>query len=137
MSTEQNKNLVIQLFEEGFNQQNLDVFDQLLAPHYVNYDMPAPTPGPDGFKAVMGMFFTAFPDLQVTVEDAFAEGDTVVTRGTIAGTHRGDFQGLPPTGRHVKISYIDIWRVANGKLAENWVRMDQLGMMQQLGVIPS
>jgi predicted ester cyclase len=61
----------------------------------------------------------------------------VVTRGVFAGTHRGDFMGIPATGRKVSIKYLDIWRLENGKAKENWVQMDMLGMMQQLGVIPA
>jgi predicted ester cyclase len=137
MSSEQNKALVRRIFEEGINQNKPEVFDELIAPNYVNYNFPAPAPGLEGFKMVIGMFLSAFPDMQVTLEDELADGDKVITRGYFAGTHQGDFQGIPPTGKQVKVKYIDIWRVENGKLVENWVQMDQVGMMQQLGVIPT
>ena len=65
------------------------------------------------------------------------EGDKVVTRGTFTGTHQGEFNGIPATGKKVKVSYCDIWRVENGKCVENWVQMDMVGLMQQLGVIPA
>ena len=139
MSTlqEQNKALVRRIFEEGLNQNKPVVFDELIAPSYVNYDLPAPTPGPEGFKMIIGLFRAAFPDMRVTIEEELAEGNKVTTRGYFTGMHNGDFQGIPPTGKQIKVKYIDIWRVENGKLVENWVQMDQLGLMQQLGVIPA
>ena len=137
MSTEQNKTLVRRIFEEGINQNKQDVFDELIAPSYVNHDIPAPTPGLDGFKMVIGMFLAAFPDMRVTIEEELAEGNKVITRGYFTGTHKGDFQAIPPTGKQIKVRYIDIWLVENGKLVENWVRLDELGMLQQLGVVPT
>ena len=137
MSSEENKALIRRLFEEGINQNKPGVFDELIAPGYVNYDLPAPAPGPEGFKMVIGLFQAAFPDMHATVEEALAEGDKVITRGYFTGTHKGDFQGIPPTGKQIKVKYIDIWRVANGKAVENWVQMDLLGLMQQLGAIPA
>ena len=136
MSAEQNKALVRRIFEEGLNQNKPGVFDELIAPSYVNHDLPAPAPGPEGFKMVIGMFLAAFPDMRVTIEDELAEGNKVMTRGYFTGTHKGDFQGIPPTGKQIKVKYIDIWLVENDKLVENWVRLDELGMLQQLGVIP-
>jgi len=83
------------------------------------------------------MFLTAFPDLYFTVEDLIAEGDEVVARVTMSGTQHGAFMGIPPTGKHVTITGIDINRFVGGKSVEHWVEMDTLGMMQQLGVIPA
>jgi predicted ester cyclase len=74
--------------------------------------------------------------MRVTLEEELAEDDKVTTRGYFTGTHKGDFQGIPPTGKQIKVKYIDVWRITNGKMVENWVQMDQLGLMQQLGVIP-
>jgi predicted ester cyclase len=128
---------VRRVFEEGINQKKLEIFDELLAPNYVNHSMPTPTPGPEGFKAVVGMFMSAFPDFRVEVEDVITEGDLFSSRGYFTGTQQGDFQGIPPTGRSIKAAYIDIWRIENGKLVENWVNLDMMGMMQQLGVIPT
>lgn len=137
MSTEDNKGLVRRIFEDGINQNHPGVIDQLIASSYVNHDIPAPSQGLEGFKMIIGMFRAAFPDMRVTLEEELAEGDKVITRGYFTGTHKGDFQGIPPTGKQVKVKYIDIWRVADGKMVENWVQMDQLGLMQQLGVIPT
>jgi len=132
---EANKARVRRVFEEGLNQKKLDVFDELLAPNYVNHNMPAPAPGPAGFKQVIQMFLTAFPDMHITIEDAFGEGDTVGSRGYFTGTHQGEFMGIPPTNKSVKVPYIDLWRTENSLFVENWVQMDMLGLMQQLGVI--
>lgn len=137
MSTEQNKINVRRGFEEAINQNRLDLFDELLAPNYVNHNMPAPQPGPAGMKAVLGMFMTAFPDFHVTVEDVIGEGDHVSSRGYFAGTHRGDFQGIPPTGKPVNVSYIDFWHAESGMMVENWVQLDMVGLLQQLGVMPA
>jgi predicted ester cyclase len=136
MSAQENKALVRRIFEEGINQNQPNVFNELIDPSYVNYDFPAPSAGPEGFKMVIGMFHAAFPDMRVTLEEELAEDDKVITRGYFTGTHQGDFQGIPPTGKQIKVKYIDIWRVTNGKLVENWVQMDQLGLLQQLGVVP-
>jgi steroid delta-isomerase-like uncharacterized protein len=137
MSTEANKNLVRRGFEQGMNRRDLDVFDELLAPNYVNHDLPAPVPGPAGMKQVLTMFTEAFPDMQITLADVLAEGDKVVTRGSWTGTHKGPFMGIPATGKPVDVKFIDMWRVENGKAVENWVQMDMLGLMQQLGVVPA
>ncbi len=138
MSTEENKARIRRLFEEGVNQNKLSVLDELIAPDFVNYDAPPGTPrGPQGMRQLVAMFRTAFPDLQVTFEQELADGDYVIHRGYITGTHQGEFQGIPPTGKQVKMKSIDIWRIANGKAVENWVQFDMLGLMQQLGVIPA
>ncbi|HEU5098806.1 MAG TPA: ester cyclase [Roseiflexaceae bacterium] len=137
MSTEHNTTSVRRGFEEGINQRKLAVFDELLAPNYVNHSMPAPMPGPEGLKAVIGIFLTGFPDFQVIVEQSVAEGDYVCTRGYFTGTHTGDFQGIPATGKSIRATYIDMWRFEAGKAVENWAQLDMLGLMQQLGVIPA
>jgi steroid delta-isomerase-like uncharacterized protein len=137
MGVDENKTRVRRVFDEGFNQGRQDVFDELIAPNYVNHDMPTPGPGVEGFKQLIGMFRAAFPDMQIAVEDMVAEGDKVVSRGTFTGTHRGEFMGIPATGRQVVVTYTDVWRAENGKFAENWVQLDMLGMLRQLGVVPA
>jgi predicted ester cyclase len=138
VSTEQNKALIRRLFEEGLNHNQPSVFDELIAPDFVIYDAPPGMQhGGEGFRQVVAMFRTGFPDLHVTFEEEFADGDVVIHRGYVTGTHQGEFQGVPPTGKQVKMKTLDIWRVANGKAVENWVQMDMLGLMQQLGVVPS
>ena len=137
MSTEQNKALIHRIFEEGMNQNKMGVIDELIASNYVNHDLPTPAPGAEGFKMVVGMFRTAFPDIHITIEDSLAEGDKVMTRGNFAGTHQGAFMNIPPTGKKVTVKYLDVWRIdEHGKAAENWVQMDIMGLMVQLGVVP-
>ena len=138
MSTEENKALIRRLFEEGLNQNNPSVFDELLAPDFVIYDSPLGTvQGPEGFRQGIETFRKSFPDLHVTFEAEYADGDYVFHRGYLTGTHRGEFQGIQPTGKQFKIKTLDIWHVVNGKAMENWVQMDLLGLMQQLGAIPT
>jgi steroid delta-isomerase-like uncharacterized protein len=138
MSTEDNKALVRRIFEEGINQNNPSVWDELLAPDFVIYDPPfGMQPNREGFRQLFATFRTAFPDLHVTFEAEFADGEYVIHRVYGTGTHKGEFQGIPPTGKQVKVKVIHIWRVANGKAVENWVQLDLLGLMQQLGVIPA
>lgn len=136
MSVEGNKAMLRRGFEEGVNRGNFAVVDELIGPSYVNHSFPDAR-GPEGFKQVIGMFRSAFPDICVTVEEMIAEGEKVATRGTWRGTQRGAFMGIPPTGRQITVSYSDFWRIENGKAVENWVQMDLLGLMQQLGVIPA
>jgi predicted ester cyclase len=139
MSTiqDQNKSLIHRFFEVGINQNKPDVFDEIIASNYVNYNLPAPAPGPEGLRQIVGMFKAGFLDLHATVEASVAEDDRVATRGYITGTHNGPFMNIPPTGNSIHVDYVDIWRIENGKATENWVQMDMLGLMQQLGVIPT
>ena len=97
---------------------------------------PGAAPGVEGMKQMMGMFFAAFPDLNVTIDQLIA-GDIVVGRMTNTGTHQGDLMGIAPTGKSVTFSEIHMVRIENGKAVEHWGNIDDLGMMQQLGVIPA
>lgn len=90
----------------------------------------------EGLRQFVAMFLSAFPDMQIAVEDEIAEGDKVVTRWRARGTHRGELMGIPPTDNQVSITGITIHHIENGKVAEEWEMPDNLGMMQQLGVIP-
>ncbi len=135
MTSNELKAAVGRIFEQGLNKGDVSVFDQLLHPDYVNHDMPVPAPGIAGFNAIIGMFKGAFPDMHVTVEESIAEGNQVATRGYFTGTHKGDFMGIKPTGKSFKVSYTDMWKAEGDKLKENWVQMDMVGLMQQLGVM--
>jgi steroid delta-isomerase-like uncharacterized protein len=137
MSTQENKTLNRRLVEEGFSQGNMAVLDELIADDCLDHSAPPGTPpGLEGVKQFFIMFRGAFPDLHYTVEDQVAEGDKVVTRNTWRGTHQGAFLGIPPTGKQVVVTGIDITRWAGGKAVEHWANQDTLGLMQQLGVIP-
>lgn len=135
MSAEDNKKIIRRGFE-AMNTKDLSVFEEIMAPSYVNHDMPAPAPGPEGFKQVVGAFFSAFPDMRITLEAQLGDGDLVANRGTFAGTHLGEFMGIPATGKQVTIQFMDMWRLENGRAVENWVRLDMMGLMQQIGAIP-
>ncbi len=137
MSTEENKTL-IRRWVEVWNKQKLDVIDRFVTADYVRHDPNAPeVRGPEGEKQLVGMYLAAFPDLQFTVEDLVAEGDKVATHITVRGTHRGELMGIPPTGKQITVEAMEIYRLEDGRIAEQWVVMDGLGMMQQLGVIPT
>jgi steroid delta-isomerase-like uncharacterized protein len=137
MSAEENKALVRRWVEEVVNKHSLAAIDELVDPNAVDHAaLPGQPQGIEGIRQFFRGFFTAFPDLQATVEDIIAEGDKVVARSTARGTHRGEFLGLAPTGRQITVSSIDIARLANGKQVEHWGQFDTLGLMQQLGAVP-
>jgi steroid delta-isomerase-like uncharacterized protein len=137
MSAEHNKALVRHCFAE-LDKANLDVLDEVCAPDYVAHfpGMPGPM-SREAIKPVWGAFFAAFPDLTHSIEDLFAEGDNVAIRMAIRGTHRGEFQGIPPTGKTITLASINIMRCAGGKIVEQRIEYDALGMLRQLGVIPA
>jgi predicted ester cyclase len=135
MSAEENKAIIRRGFE-AMNTKDLSVFEEIMAPGYVNHDMPAPAPGPEGFKQIIGAFFSAFPDMHIHLEAQLSDGDLVANRGTFVGTHQGEFMGVPATGKQVTVQFMDMWRLENGQAVENWVRLDMMGLMVQLGVVP-
>lgn len=136
--SEANKNVVRRLFEEVWNKGNLQVTDELFTPNYAHHDASTPDlgRGPESEKKRAALYRTAFPDLRLTVEDIIAEGETVVARWSCRGTHKGDLNGIAPTGKQVMISGVSIARFTNGKMSEGFVNWDALSLMQQLGVVP-
>lgn len=138
MALEENKALVRRFIEDVFHKRNLAAIDEFVAADQVDHTLPPQLPPTtDGTKRAIGMFLTAFPDVQIAIDDMIAEGDRVAVRYTSSGTQRGSFGGMPPTGRKVRIPSYLIARVADGKIVEQWGMDDQLGMLQQLGVIPA
>ena len=136
MSIEENKAVERRVFEEVINKKDLALVDELFASNYVFHGVGGvELKGPEGFKQYSIMIFTAFPDSHATIEDMVAEGDRVACRYTVSGTHKGDFMGIAPTGKQVKVTAILITRFEGGKKAETWDIQDQLGMMQQMGVV--
>jgi steroid delta-isomerase-like uncharacterized protein len=116
------------------NTKNFSVRDEVLASDFVaHFPSHAPIHGIDGFRQFTSAFFTAFPDLTTTIEDLMAEGDKVAVRQTWRGTHASNFLHIPPTGKQVTFTSIEIYRVSGGKLAEEWVELDMHGLLQQLG----
>jgi steroid delta-isomerase-like uncharacterized protein len=140
MSVDDNKRLVQRGFLELMNQGELALADVIVSEDFLNYDAPPEAPrGPAGLRAIVTMLRTAFPDLQFEVAELIAEGDTVVARTTLQGTHDGPltFWDIPPTGRRFAQEQIHIFRFADGKAVEHRAVRDDLAMLQQLGVIPS
>jgi predicted ester cyclase len=133
MLTDDNKALVQKFYEEIVNQKNLTALGQFVAPNAVNHTVPSGFPqGPSQF---LGLHFNAFPDLTVTVEDLLADGDKVVARVSIRGTHQGALRAVSPTGKPFTGMAINIFRIVNGKMVEHWGLADRLGTLQQLGVV--
>ena len=135
LSIEQHKATVRRFYDEVWNNGNLDIAEEIFAVDYVRHDLRpgvAP-PGPEGQKAVARLFRSAFPDVLLTVNLMIAEEHTVVARWTIEGTHSGTWAGIPPTGRRVSFTGVNIFRFSEGKVVEIWNHRDDLGLMQQLG----
>ena len=135
--SEENKALVRRQEEELFSHGNLDAADDIYAPDYVGHDPsnPEDVRGLEAAKQAAADYREAFPHLRVTVEDLIAEWDTVAARLRFRGTHLGELDGIAPTGRRVDCTGIVISRIEEGKIAEDWANFDDLGMMQQLGVV--
>ncbi len=135
--SEENKEVIRRFFEEVWNKKNLAAIDELVAADQVDHELPPGLPpGREGAKAFISMYLGAFPDLEMTIEDMLAEGDKVSTRWSATGTHSGDLMGIPATGKQVTVTGLDINRVSGGKSVEHWGQFDQMGMMQQLGLVP-
>lgn len=136
MSIEENKALVGQFFE-AVNAGDLDALDQYVAEDFVEHEaFPGlPTKGPEAPKAAIGLFRGAFPNLHMTSDEILADGDKVVVRGTMSGTHQGEFMGIPPTNNSFKVQFIDIIEMRDGKATAHWGVTDQAAMMQQLGLM--
>jgi steroid delta-isomerase-like uncharacterized protein len=133
-----NKAIIRRSFEELFTRGDLSVADEIFAADYVGHDpaLPHDIHGPEEFKQFVRMYRSAFPDLELTIEDQIADGDEVVTRFTARGTHRGELMGIPPTGRTVVVTGVSIDRLVDGKSVESWTHYDVMSMIQQLGIAP-
>jgi steroid delta-isomerase-like uncharacterized protein len=132
-----NKNVVRRLFDEVWNKGQQQIADELFAPTYTHHDSSTPEVGrgPESEKKRVAIYRNAFPDLRLTVEELTAEGETVTARWSCRGTHKGDLNGIAPTGKQFTISGISIARFTDGKMVEGWVNWDALGMLQQLGIV--
>ncbi len=136
MSTEDNKAFVLSFYDEVINRKNLDVIDELVSEDFVDHTaFPGlPATGPESTRAVFTMFHAAFPDLQIAVDEMIAEGDKLVSRATVSGTHQGEFMGIPPTNKRFEVLDITIVEIHDGKLTAHWGLTDETAMMQQLGL---
>jgi steroid delta-isomerase-like uncharacterized protein len=126
----------IQAFNEDFwNKQNIAAFEKYFTGDFISHYPEGDMNG----EQVIGLckaYFSAFPDLHITIDDLIAEGDKVVKVWTAHSTHKGELMGIPATGKAIVVKGMEVFRIVDGKIAENWVIMDNMGMMQQLGVIP-
>ena len=133
----ENRDVVRRFFEVGPSAGDLEAADSLLAPDF-SLHTPLPTPGP-GIEAMNNVIITcraAFQGLHVTIHDMMADGDRVACRFTARGVHQGEFMGLPPTGREIAMTGIEIFRLRDGKIAELWGEANLMGLMYQLGILP-
>ncbi|HEY6541361.1 MAG TPA: ester cyclase [Ktedonobacteraceae bacterium] len=137
MSAEQNKMSIRRWVEVAWNNGNLAIADEVYSTDYLLHDPAGPIHGPEALKQFVATFQTAYPDIHATIEDMIAEGNKVVWRYTVRGTHHGSFMGIAPTGKSITLTGILISRFADDKVVEDWNNYDALGMMQQLGVIPA
>jgi steroid delta-isomerase-like uncharacterized protein len=134
---DRNKALLRRFYEELWSQGGLETIPELVSEDFVDHhSLPGAPPGREGLAALITTWRTAFPDMRETVEDLITEGEKVVGRFTMRGTHSGEFMGVPPTGRSVTMSGIDIVRVEGGKIVEFWYGEHLLELMQQLGAVP-
>jgi steroid delta-isomerase-like uncharacterized protein len=135
--SEQHKALVRRYLERTINEGDATAIDELTSADYVGHMSGVPPFDRAAHKQLLAAFRAAFPDQRVAIEDLIAEGDKVVNRATYSGTHRGEFQGIAPTGKRFTIAGINVSRIADGKVVEDWTVLDMLGMLQQLGAVPA
>ena len=142
MSAEENKAVVLRFYEGLWNGRDLDVADEIIAHDCVTHQLhsgaaPAATPrGPEDVKRHVGEWLAGFPDLRFTVEQLVAEGDRVASQSVMRGTHAGAWMGVAPTGKEVSVRLSVVQRIAAGKIVEDWVLVEALGLFQQLGLVP-
>ena len=138
MSVEANKAFVREWVDKAWNHGDLSLVDQKFTTNYTLHDVTAPNlVGREPFKMFIGGFLSAFPDVHVTIEDMFGEGDRVTWRWTMTGTHEGLLAAISPTGKPINIGGIIITRFENGLWAEDFVEYNFFGLLQQLGVVPA
>ncbi|MCQ3978362.1 MAG: ester cyclase [Anaerolineae bacterium] len=131
------KSPVQRIFDQAFNQGDLAIVDELVAVDGVTHSLPWGLPtGRQGLKQLIIMFRTAFPDLHCILEDEISETHKSAAHWTMRGTHQGPFLGNPPTGRSIRVQGIIFTHTANGRIVEDWLLVDQMGMLQQLGIVP-
>ena len=137
MSTVQGKSIIRHIFDEAFNHGNLSIVDELVAPngisHHLSWGMPA---NRMGLKQLIAMFRTAFPDLNCTIEDEIIQGDKVAAHLTMRGTHKGLFLGNSPTSKSISVKGLIYARIENDQVIDNYILIDQMGILQQLGLVP-
>jgi steroid delta-isomerase-like uncharacterized protein len=143
MSAEQNKAIISLFYEELWNNRNTNIADEIFAADCVTHQLQSGVELsgvpriPEVVKHHVAEWLSSFPDLRFTVEQIIADEDHVVSRSVMQGTHTGIWVGIAPTGKQVSIRMIVIHRIENGKIAEDWVLVESLGLFQQLGLVPA
>ena len=136
MSTDA-KDVARSFYEEIFNQKNIHSIDRFCTTDFVDHNPPPGGKGSlDATKQQFLELVAAFPDVKMMVEDQIAEGDKVVNRVLVRGTHKGEYMGIPASGKTIEIGGIDILRMVEGKAVERWGYFDDVTLMQQLGAMP-
>jgi steroid delta-isomerase-like uncharacterized protein len=137
----ENRELFQRYFDEVANAGDLDRADEFFAADYQHHDPanpdPRPVVGPDGVRAHLTSLREAFPDLMFAVDEMVTDGESIVVRWTVRGTNTGNYFGMPPTNKPIEITGMNTWTTRDGKAIEGWVNRDDLGLLQQLGVVPS
>ena len=137
MTTLQGQSIVRRVLDEAFNRGNLAIVDELVAPnsisHHLSWGMPT---NRMGLKQLIAIFRTAFPDLLCTIEDEIIQGNKIAAHWTMRGTHQGQFLGNSPTSKSIVVQGMIYARIENDQVIENWTMIDQMGMLQQLGLVP-
>jgi predicted ester cyclase len=136
MVTNENLETFRRLIEVGFNEGKLHELDKLVAPDFVEHQYLGES-GPQGVKSLIGQLRTAFPDLNMTIEDTVSSGDKVWARLRCQGTHKGPLMGIPPTGRKIDTTALEVCRFSRGRLVEHWGVPDRFAAMSQLGILPA
>ena len=138
MSTETNKAIIARMAEQLWNEGRVDLVEEFFAENYVEHVAGQPDrTGPELIQQAVTDTRSAYPDFRLSIDDFVAEGDLVAARWSMSGTHEGDLYGIPPTGKKVSQTGTTFYRLENGRIAEIWFLADMMGLMQQLGVVPT
>jgi predicted ester cyclase len=130
----------VRRFWEGFNTHNLEIWDEVCTPDFINHDPGLPAPDadlPTIKRTIAELLFTAFPNIMSSEEDTVVEGNKVLVRRTLRGTHTGPFMGIAPTDREIVFGGVWLAHLSGGKIREQWVYFDALGTLQQVGALPA
>lgn len=135
MSITDNKALVRRLYDEVWNKRRLEVVNELISPSHALFGtlFTDSSVGPEAYKRILTQFIGAFPDLRFTASDIIAEKDKVVVSWTISGTHKREFRGMPATNKKISVEGVTIHEISRGRILDSDVRLDHLGLLQQLG----
>jgi predicted ester cyclase len=136
MSEEQNKRVFERVVEEAYSRGNVDVLNEAFAPNFIEHQAGIVPPTAEGVKRSIAFLRGAFPDMKLTIDEIIASRDKTWARITGRGTHQGPFMGIPPTGKSIVVTVMDVCRFENGQIVEHWGVADQLSVMAQIGALP-